>query len=244
MQNSSKRPSRNPVLTQNFETTRRFLLLAVILTFVAPVHAAAPLPVQSGKTEYVIKRNGDPIGTLKIDFQRDGNRLVATSDYSLKIKLMAIVLYRYDKRMVQTYENGHLVAYETDIDDNGTKSEIRVTRKDDTLSIVHPKGTLTAPIGLYPSTYWPPATVEQTQLIDSSDGVLMNVTTVESATRDLSIDGRTVNAKHYKMSGDAERDLWYDSKTGAWLKMKLEGSDGYIIEIERDWAPVWKRGLL
>ncbi|MBT5647458.1 MAG: hypothetical protein HOJ41_06285 [Rhodospirillaceae bacterium] len=63
---------------------------------------------------------------------------------------MAIVLYRYDKRMVETYENGHLVAYETDIDDNGTKSEIRVTRKDDTLSIVHPKGTLTAPIGLYP----------------------------------------------------------------------------------------------
>ena len=108
------------------------------MTFVAPAHAAAPLPAQSGKTEYVIKRNGDQIGTLKIDFQRDGNRLVATSDYSLKIKLMAIVLYRYDKRMVETYENGHLVAYETDIDDNGTKSQVRVTRDGENLAIVHP----------------------------------------------------------------------------------------------------------
>jgi len=215
-----------------------------MLAFGAPLRAAAPLPAESGKAEYLIKRNGDPIGTLKIDFLRDGDRLVATSDYSLKIKLMAIVLYRYDKRMVETYENGRLIAYEADIDDNGTKSQVRVSRSDDALSIVHPNGTLTAPVGLYPSTYWPPATVDQTQLIDSSDGVLMTVKSVEAATGDISIDGRTVNATHYTMSGDVERDLWYDSGTGAWLKMKLKGSDGSVIEIERDWPPVWKRDLL
>jgi hypothetical protein len=221
-----------------------FFLLPAVLALGMPVHAAAPLPADSGRAEYVVKRNGDPIGTLKIDFRRDGDRLVATSDYSLKIKLMAIVLYRYEKRMVETYENGRLVAYDADIDDNGTKSEVRVIRRDDALTIVHPKGALTAPIGLYPSTYWPPATVAQTQLIDSSDGVLMTVKTVNASTGDISIDGRTVTARHYKMSGDAERDLWYDSKTGAWLKMQLKGSDGSVIEIERDWPPVWKRDLL
>lgn len=215
-----------------------------MLAFGIPLRAAAPLPAESGKAEYVIKRNGDPIGTLKIYFLRDGDRLVATSDYSLKIKLMAIVLYRYDKRMVETYENGRLIAYEADIDDNGTKSQVRASRSDDALSIVHPKGTLTAPVGLYPSTYWPPATVDQTQLIDSSDGVLMTVKSVEAATGDISIDGRTVNATHYTMSGDVERDLWYESGPGAWLKMKLKGSDGSVIEIERDWPPVWKRDLL
>ncbi len=215
-----------------------------MLAFGSPLRAAAPLPAESGKAEYVIKRNGDPIGTLKIDFLRDGDRLVATSDYSLKIKLMAIVLYRYDKRMVETYENGRLIAYEADIDDNGTISQVRVSRSDDALSIVHPKGTLTAPLGLYPSTYWSPATINQTQLIDSSDGVLMTVKSVEAATEALPIDGRTVNAKRYTMTGDAERTLWYESETGAWLKMELKGSDGSVIEIERDWPPVWKRDLL
>lgn len=223
---------------------RPILILPVLLALAVPGHAAAPLPAESGKAAYVVKRNGSPIGTLKIDFKRDGNRLVATSDYSIKVKLLAIVLYRYDKRMIETYEDGRLVAYETDIDDNGTELQVRVTRKDDALSIVHPKGTLTAPFGLYPSTYWPPATVEQTRMIDSSDGVLMTVATTAVATEDLTIDGRTLRAKRYKMSGDAVRDLWYDAETGAWLKMRLKGSDDSTIEIERDWPPVWKRDLL
>lgn len=81
-------------------------------------------------------------------------------------------------------------------------------------------------------------------MIDSSDGVLISVKTVEAATEDLSIDGRTISAKRYVMSGDAVRELWYDAKSGIWLKMKFEGSDGSTIEIERDWPPTWKRDLL
>lgn len=223
---------------------RGILAVPVLLALAAPVLAAAPLPAESGKAEYVVKRNGDPIGTLKIDFLRDGNRLIATSDYSIKVKLLAIVLYRYDKRMVETYADGRLVAYETDIDDNGTKSQVRITRDGDALTIVNPNEKLTAPLDLIPSTYWPPATVEQTQLIDSSDGVLMTVQSTAAATEDLTIDDRTIRAKRYDMSGDAVRELWYDADTGAWLKMKLKGSDGSIIEIERDWPPVWKRDLL
>ena len=222
----------------------RILLLPVLLLPLAtPVDAAAS-PTLSTKAEYVVKRSGSPIGTLKIDFKIDGNSMVATSHYSVNIKLMAIVLYRYDKHMVEEYEDGRLIAYETDIDDNGTKSQVRVTRNTDALAIVHPKGTLSAPLNLLPSTYWPPATVKQTRMIDSSDGVLINVKTVEAATEDLSIDGRTTSAKRYVMSGDAVRELWYDAKSGDWLKMKFEGSDGSTIEIERDWPPVWKRDLL
>lgn len=223
---------------------RRFAFLSVMLVIAAPATATASMQMETGKAEYVVKRNGSPIGTLKIDFKRDGKSLIATSDYSIKVKLMAIVLYRYDKRMVERYEDGRLVAYETDIDDNGTKSQVRVSQEGEALSIVHPKGSLKAPLGMFPSTYWPPGTINQTQMIDSSEGVLLNVKTVEVAAEELAIDGRTVSAKRYEMSGDAERQLWYDAKTGAWLKMKLEGSDGSTIEIERDWAPVWKSGLL
>ena len=225
---------------------RMFLILllpVLLLPLATPVYAAAS-PTLSSKAEYVVKRSGSPIGTLKIDFKIDGNSMVATSHYSVNIKLMAIVLYRYDKRMNEEYEGGRLIAYEADIDDNGTKSQVRVTRNTDALAIVHPKGTLSAPLNLLPSTYWPQATVKQTQMIDSSDGVLISVKTVEAATEDLSIDGRTISAKRYVMSGDAVRELWYDAKSGIWLKMKFEGSDGSTIEIERDWPPTWKRDLL
>ena len=128
-----------------------------ILLLSIPLPGDAQMPAE-GTSSYVVKRDGSPIGTLKISFARDGKRLVAKSEYSIKVKLLAIVLYRYDKRMTETYEDGRLVAYETDIDDNGSKSQVRVTRDGDTLTIVHPKGKLTAPVGLYPTTYWPAAT--------------------------------------------------------------------------------------
>lgn len=222
--------------------SRLFLSAFVIIAaFAVPVQAEMPA---TGKRNYVVKRDGSPIGTLKISFARDGDRLVATSNYSIKIKLLAIVLYRYDKRMVETYEIGRLVAYQTDIDDNGTKSQVSVTRDGENLAIVHPKGELTAPVGIYPSTYWPTATPGLTQMIDSSDGILLNVKIAETATEDLAIDGRTVKTKRYTMSGDLEREIWYTADTGAWLKLKMSASDNSTIEIERDWAPVWKRDLL
>lgn len=201
------------------------------------------MPV-TGEHHYVVKRNGDPIGTLKIDIKRDGDRLTAISDYSIKVKLLAIVLYRYDKRMAEVYENGRLVSYETDIDDNGTKSRVTVRRDGEGLAITHPKGQLAAPGNLIPSTYWPTSTVKRKQFIDSSDGVLVNVAVSAPVSEDLSIDDRTVKAKRYEMSGDLKRSLWYDAATGAWLKMKLTASDDSTIEIERDWPPVWKRPLL
>lgn len=214
-----------------------FLLISIALP------ATAQMPA-NGTSSYVVKRDGSPIGTLKITFARDGRRLIATSDYSIKVKLLAIVLYRYDKRMTETYEDGRLVGYETDIDDNGAKSQVRIARDGDTLSIVHPKGKLTAPVGIYPSTYWPPATPGLARMIDSSDGILLAVKTAQTAIEDLAIDGRKVKAKRYAMTGDLVRDLWYAADTGEWLKLKMKASDNSTIEIERDWTPVWKRDLL
>jgi hypothetical protein len=214
-------------------------ILAIAIS--SPVQAEIPA---AGTSAYIIKRDGSPIGTLKITFERDGKRLIAKSAYSIKIKLLAIVLYRYDKYMTETYEDGRLVSYETDIDDNGEKSQVRVTRDGDALNIVHPKGTLTAPLGLYPSTYWLSATPGFTQMIDSSDGVLVNVKSAEDATEDLAIDGRNIKAKRYTMSGDLVRTLWYAADTGEWLKLRMKASDNSTIEMERDWPPVWKRDLL
>lgn len=223
-------------------SSRLFLPLLILFTAMA-APAQAELP-GTGNSAYVVKRDGTPIGTLKIAFARSGKRLVATSDYSIKVKLLAIVLYRYDKHMVETYQDGRLVAYETHIDDNGEKSRVRVTRDGNKLNVVHPKGELTVPVGTFPSTYWPPGTPDLTRMIDSSDGVLLNVKTAEAATEDLAIDGRTVKTKRYEMSGDLTRTLWYAADTGEWLKLRMKASDNSTIEIERDWPPVWKRDLL
>lgn len=225
-------------------TTR---LVAFLVIALLSIPAAANGPAQilpSGEVSYVVKRNGEPIGALNMTFTREGNRLQVESDYGIEIRLLSIVLYRYQKRMSETYEDGRLVAYETTIDDNGTKSSVSVARDGGLLSIAHPEGSLTAPAGLLVTTYWAKTTVEQTQMIDSSDGVLVDVQVSAPVPEEITVDGRTLQAERYRMTGDLQRDLWYAAEDGEWLRMRMTASDGSTIEISRDWPPVWKRGLL
>ena len=47
-----------------------------------------------------------------------------------------------------------------------------------------------------------------------------------------------------RQAGDLDRELWYAVGGDEWLKLRMKASDGSIIEILRDWPPLWKRGLL
>lgn len=219
------------------------LLTAFMVIFASPVLAAPPFPAD-GDYRYLVKRNNEPIGTLKLNIKRDGMRLVATIDYLIEIRVMSLVFYRYTKKSREVFDKGLTVAYEADINDNGKESRVTAERNSDRLSITHPGGNTTAPVGTLVSNYWPRATVERTTLIDSSDGVLRTVKVAPPVAESLGVDDRKVDAMRYAMTGDLERTLWYGAKDGLWLKIKFKASDGSDIEIERDWPPFWKRGLL
>lgn len=220
-----------------------FRLYAFLPLLLLALPAAAQMPAEP-ETVYLVKRDREVIGALKMNVTKDGARHTVVSDYSIEVKLMSIVLYRYTKRMEEIFEGGRLVGYSAKIDDNGTPSAVNAVRTGDALAVTHPKGTLTVPLGVLASTYWPKDTPKQTQLLDSSDGVILNVKTSAPVPAEITLDGRTVKALRYAMTGDLERELWYDAATGDWLKMQMKASDGSTIQILRDWPPYWKRGLL
>ncbi len=219
----------------------RFLALLSLAVFALP--AAAQMPAEP-ETVYLVKRDREVIGTLKMNVTKDGAKHTVVSDYAIEVKLMSIVLYRYTKRMEEIFEGGRLVGYAAKIDDNGTPSEVTAVRTGDALAVTHPKGTLTVPLGVLASTYWPKDTPKRTQFLDSSDGVLLNVKITGPEPEEITLDGRTVKALRYVMTGDLERTLWYDAATGDWLRMQMTASDGSTVQILRDWPPYWKRGLL
>jgi hypothetical protein len=225
------------------QVSRLTAFLPLLAVLAAPLPAAGQMPAEA-ETVYLVKRDREPIGTLKMTVAKDGARHTVVSDYAIEVRLMSIVLYRYSKRMEETFEGGRLVGYAAKIDDNGKPSEVAAVRKGDALAVVHPKGTLTAPLGILASTYWPKDTPKQTQLLDSSDGILLNVKISGPEPEEIALDGRTVKALRYVMTGDLERELWYDAATGDWLRMRMKASDGSTVQILRDWPPYWTRGLL
>jgi hypothetical protein len=82
--------------------------------------------------------------------------------------------------------------------------------------------------GVLPSSFWNPRTVEQTELVDIVDGSTQHISIAAGGTEPLEIGGRRVEARHYQMRGDIDRDLWY-GLDGQLLKIEFEAEDGSRI---------------
>ncbi|MFN6940497.1 MAG: DUF6134 family protein, partial [Parvibaculum sp.] len=89
-----------------------------------------------------------------------------------------------------------------------------------------------APENIIPTSYWNPATVEQTRLLDTQRGRIINVRVNETATREALVDGARVPVREYEMTGDLKLKLWYSPQM-EWLNVifRARGSDvDYHVE--------------
>ena len=63
----------------------------------------------------------------------------------------------------------------------------------------------------------------------AATGRIVNVTLSEGEPARVQIADREVDVIRYRMTGDEERELWYD-EDGKWLGMSFETRDGSIVE--------------
>ena len=78
-----------------------FLALAWLMacTLSARMATAAPREFPYGPSvEFAAFRNGQKIGLHRVDFQRAGDRLVATTSINLAVKVLGLTAYRYSHR--------------------------------------------------------------------------------------------------------------------------------------------------
>lgn len=202
-------------------------LLAVFLTgaFGAEVLAEAP----PGTYRYKIERSGSEIGRQALIVGKDGDKVTVSDETSVKVKIAFITAYTFDHSRRETWQGGKLTALETRIDDNGTKSTLTAKADGDKLVIKGSAGDSTQPLGIMPTGYWNAATVKQTKLFHDETGKILTiaVTGGEAQTLDLG-DGRKVEAKLWKMTGDDNVELWYDSRD-VLVKQRFDARDGSTI---------------
>lgn len=218
--------------------TRATLPVLAILACAAGVLAAEAAAVaesipKSDRLTFGIYRDGDRIGSRDIRFRRDGNVLTVESRVEIAVKILFLTVYTVSESKVETWRGGALTDFRADIDDNGTKSRLRIRRAEGRLVIEGPKGRTEAPDGILPSTYWNEATVRQSRLIDSSTGEILNIR-VSGPARDriTGAAGATIIARRYRMTDGLERVLWYDLE-GVWAGLKMTARDGSTIEYRR-----------
>lgn len=213
---------------------KSFAALAIVLSaLTVGADAAAPASSPEPALSFRVERGGTPIGTHTINFTQDGGDLHVAIDINLAVSFGPITVFRYAHSNRETWRDGKLVAIETETNDDGRLFSVSARMTDQGLEVTSSEnGTFIAPENIIPTSYWNPATVEQTRLLDTQRGRIINVRVNETATREALVDGARVPVREYEMTGDLKLKLWYSPQM-EWLNVifRARGSDvDYHVE--------------
>lgn len=169
-----------------------------------------------------VSRGDDPMGRHTIDFTQDGARTIVDVAIDLEVKIAFITAFRYTHRNREIWEDGRLVQLDSTTDDDGTEYGVQVRREGDQLRIqsnVHGEKLVAG--DLLPSSYWNVGTLQQTQLIDSAQGRILDIATETHGDSVLQLQGRTVVAKKHRIDSTIPIDVWYTS-AGQWVGLRFD----------------------
>jgi hypothetical protein len=184
------------------------------------------------RVEYVIHHAtyGD-VGSHVITFACDGDDLVVETRVEGEVTVLAIPIFKRQATYREVWREGRLIGFDSRFVDNGEVYEVRARADGDHTVIDGRRGRIEAPATIVPNHPWNSAVLERTLLFDIQRGRLQRVRVTPAGTDRITVAGRAVAARKYVVTGDLERELWYDA-AGNWLRSRLE-HDGAAITLTR-----------
>jgi hypothetical protein len=206
------------------------LATASLLAFSPPGQASVGVP-EGGVLNYWVVRDGSPIGTHSVKFSGDDKNLTVDIATDVKVKVAFVTVYKFIHQGHEVWQDGQLVSLASKTDDDGTPHDLSITRKGDKYQAVDRGKKLEANANLLPASLWHPKTVESAHsaLVNTLDGTKMAIDAVLKGEDEVKGLGGTVLAKHYQLSGELERELWFDP-SGILVKVRFKGKDGSDIQ--------------
>ena len=203
-------------------------------TTAAPDTAAAEPRVelaafpQPGKLTYAVMRDGDKIGSQVVEFQRNGDQLLVLTSVRIEVTLLGITIYRFVHRSEEEWKGGELARLTSNTDDDGDRRVVDLKLVDGKLKGVYNGQAKEFPLGMIPATFWHPDSMKQSKLLDQVKARNRQITVKDLGTETITVQGKRIEAKHYSVSGQIKREVWY-GPDGRLEKLEFDGKDGSEI---------------
>lgn len=203
------------------------LVIVVILTSSAALACDPPEPA-----EYVIHHEtyGD-VGRHVISFSCQGDDLVVETEIEGEVKVLMVPLFKRDGTYREVWRGDRLIAFDSRVVDNGEAYEVTARAAGDHTVIEGRRGRIEAPPTIVSNHPWNHAVIDRTLLFDTQRGRLQEIQVTPAGIETITVAGQDVAARKYRVSGDLNRELWYD-EGGNWLQSRLE-HDGAEITLTR-----------
>jgi hypothetical protein len=209
---------------------RRFgtLVLASFL-FLAAGAPAFATGHGAGTLHFAVLRDGSPIGTHIVRFQEEGDTLTVEHEVRIAVSIAFITVYRYEQDRTEVLRDGRIVTFHNRTDDDGTVTEVTGRAVEGGIEVIGPAVRHTVPLDTVLTGYWNHQTPERRRLLDVGDGTVLEIDVVDAGVETVEAWGRAIQAWRYVLTGDLEKELWYDA-AGIWVHMRQVARDGSIIE--------------
>ena len=152
----------------------------------------------------------------------------------MKVKILFVTVYKRRAQYREVWQGDRLISYDARTDDNGDLYETTARTEGDEMIVDGVNGTVRVPLDTVSTHPWNIAAVDRPLLFGQRDGKLRKVEVEQAKPESIEIDGKRIEAQKYVVSGELERELFYDAD-GTWLQWRLE-RDGKTVTIT-------KRGL-
>lgn len=214
-------------------TIKGGLALALAMLLAAPSLAFGK---DAGEYTFTVLRDGEPVGRHRFVFRRDGDRIEIREATEIEVSFAAIPLYTFEHRAHQLWRNGRAVRIDATTDDNGLKLDIsvrdtdhgyvrtvngRVDRFDDSRVVL---------------AFWNTDTLEHDAFFSVVEDKTLDASFQHVGPEKIRLAGEVLQAQHYRMVGDEERDLWFDG-AGRLAKVAFQRYGAAIAYVRDQVAP-------
>jgi Domain of unknown function (DUF6134) len=152
------------------------------------------------------------IGTYTNTVSRDGDNVEVRTQVHIAVKVLGIRLFHQDADRTEEWENGRLVSFQSDTDDNGKKIDVNGRAQDGGFVISSPLGQISAPPQVHPSNPWAPQVLETDMMMSSKTGKVIPVAVKNTGETSVTFDGRTMKLHQFFVDSDKHQIVWVDDE--------------------------------
>jgi hypothetical protein len=192
---------------------RKLFLALGASAILATAAGAASIP-SSGHLSFDVIRGGKDISDHTYSFSQNGSQLTVdiATDVTVKLPILGTKLYSFQHRSRENWQGGRLAQIQYNTNDNGKPNSVNISNAN-----------------LVPASLWNDQMLTQRSVLNTVDGKEMSISAVDLGAQNVHAAGRSLRARHYRVSGDLQRDLWYDP-TGLLVKVGFTADDGSAIQ--------------
>lgn len=205
---------------------RRIFVVAATLALASAAEAQAPATDQQHLV-YTISRNGSPIGQHILDIDKKGDMTSVDEASAINVKVLFFSAYTYRYNGHETWSDDQLVAFESQTDDNGTRHSVTVRLSGGRLAVDADGHRSSVPKTTGLDDFWTPKLLSKHTVLDTSDGRVLTFSVQDLGMETITYQGSPKPARHYRLSGGINRDLWFDAGTP--VRFQITARDGSTI---------------